>query len=150
MVEQSYSLHGFLNKITRVDKIMFSDVFQDFLAKTEGTKTESCQTENTSNLNMGNKTGKPFILFEIVSAKNVTEGDKKIMLYTIMMKKHLLDNHPVFLKRRYSDFYNLQVLFQSVQQIPISQEASDIQPKPTTNSRKSKRFRKIPELDCFQ
>ena len=34
MVEQSYSLHGFLNKITRVDKIMFSDVFQDFLAKT--------------------------------------------------------------------------------------------------------------------
>ena len=62
---------------------------------------------------MGNKTGKPFILFEIVSAKNVTEGDKKIMLYTIMMKKHLLDNHPVFLKRRYSDFYNLYSIFNS-------------------------------------
>ena len=34
IVELCYSLHAFLNKITKIDKLMFSDVFHGFLYKT--------------------------------------------------------------------------------------------------------------------
>ena len=113
MVELSYSLHAFLNKSTKVDKIMFSTAFQGFLVKSETRTTESRKTKTKIDLKSKTMSKKQHILFEIVSAKNVTDGDRKFVLYTTMMKKHILDNQPVFLKRRYSDFHNLHSVFTS-------------------------------------
>eukprot|EP00092_Neocalanus_flemingeri_P003685 GFUD01003961.1.p1 GENE.GFUD01003961.1~~GFUD01003961.1.p1 ORF type:complete len:364 (+),score=80.75 GFUD01003961.1:129-1220(+) len=70
-------------------------------------------TNSVNNKNLGNSRKKAPLRFEIVSAKNASEDDKKFMLYTIMMKKHLMDDHPAFIKRRYSDFYNLYGILNS-------------------------------------
>ena len=113
VVELSYSLHTILNKITQIDKMLFSDVFHSFLFQTEDMKNESDQGKSFKSLKMDNFSRKPPVKFEIVSAKNVSEDYKKFMLYTIMMKKHLMDKHPAFIKRRYSDFYNLYSILNS-------------------------------------
>ena len=113
VVELSYSLHKLLKKITKVDKMLFSDVFHAFLFQTEDMKIESGQEKNIKSLELESFSEKPPVMFEIVSAKNVCEDDKKFTLYTIMMKKHLMDKHPAFIKRRYSDFYNLYGILNS-------------------------------------
>ena len=112
ITELAYSLHSFLNKITEIDKIMFSDIFQVFVIRTSSEKIGLKDKKIALNIESGNEPPKfSAILFEIVSANNVVEGDKKFVLYTIMIKKHMLDNQPVFLKRRYSEFYNLYSVF---------------------------------------
>ena len=73
------------------------------------TRPNSVTNGNPSKENLKSRV----LLFEIVSANNVVEGDRKFVLYRIMMKKHILDSQPVFLKRRYSEFHNLYSVFNS-------------------------------------